>query len=207
MKYEWRKREKELYGPTTTPSLISVPEQSYLMISGSGNPNSSTFGEQVEALYSLSYAIRMMPKSGHAPEGYFEYTVFPLEGVWDLSEVGRKLATLDKDELVYRIMIRQPEFVTKEVFERALEKTLAKKPNQHLKSVTLHKETDGLCVHCMHIGSYDSEPETFARMEAFASDAGYQRIDKTHREIYLSDPRKSSPESLKTILRARLIPV
>lgn len=107
MKHEWRKHEKELYLPREKPTLASVPEQKFFMIRGKGNPNSDEFSEKIEVLYSLSYAIRMMPKQGYTPEGYFEYTVYPLEGLWDLTEEGRTLDTLDKEELLYTIMIRQ----------------------------------------------------------------------------------------------------
>lgn len=107
MKHEWRKHEKELYVPREKPTLVSVPEQKFFMIRGKGNPNSDEFSGKIEVLYSLSYAIRMMPKQGYTPEGYFEYTVYPLEGLWDLTEEGRTLDTLDKEELLYTIMIRQ----------------------------------------------------------------------------------------------------
>ena len=109
MKYEWRKQEKNLYLPGNEPVLITVPQQRFLMISGKGNPNNEEFSEKTGVLYSLAYAVRMMPRQGYTPEGYFEYTVYPLEGIWDLTEKGRKSNTLNKDELVYTIMIRQPE--------------------------------------------------------------------------------------------------
>jgi len=121
MKYEWKKQEKDLYLPKAEPTLITVPKQKFFMIGGKGNPNNEEFAEKTSVLYSLAYAVRMMPKQGYTPEGYFEYTVYPLEGIWDLTEEGRKSDTLNKDELVYTIMIRQPDFVTQEVAERALE--------------------------------------------------------------------------------------
>ena len=105
MKYEWRKQEKNLYLPKQKPELITVPEQKFFMIKGKGNLNSEEFSEKIGVLYSLAYAIRMMPKQGFTPEGYFEYTVYPLEGIWDLSDEGRKSETLNKDEFVYSIMI------------------------------------------------------------------------------------------------------
>jgi len=117
MKHEWRKKEKELYIPKQKPELVTVPEQIFFMIKGSGNPNNEDFAERIGVLYSLAYAIRMMPKNGYTPEGYFEYTVYPLEGIWDLSEEGRQLEELDKDELLYTIMIRQPDFVSSDVVE------------------------------------------------------------------------------------------
>src|SRR5690606_13896193 len=102
--------------------------------------------------------IRMMPKKGITPEGYVEYTVFPLEGIWDLDEEGRKLDYLDKDHLVYKLMIRQPDFVTEKLFQYALETTKKKKPNLPLDDVKFETLEDGLCVQMMHIGSYDDEP-------------------------------------------------
>lgn len=122
MKYEWRKIEKNLYLPKQKPELLTVPTQKFFMIKGQGNPNSDEFSEKIGVLYSLAYAVRMMPKQGYTPEGYFEYTVYPLEGIWDLSEEGRKLETLNKDELLYTIMIRQPDFVTEEVVQKAFER-------------------------------------------------------------------------------------
>ncbi|MDQ7861101.1 hypothetical protein RCO48_08820 [Peribacillus frigoritolerans] len=91
------------------------------MIKGKGNPNEHEFAEKIGVLYSLAYAVRMMPKQGYTPAGYFEYTVYPLEGIWDLTEEGKKLDTLNKDELLYTIMIRQPDFVTKQIVDRAFE--------------------------------------------------------------------------------------
>ena len=104
-KYEWRKQEKDLYFPKIKPELVKVPPMKFFLISGRGDPNKEEFAEKVGVLYSLAYAVRMMPKTGYTPEGYYEYTVYPLEGLWDLTEEGRQAETLDKDELVYTIMI------------------------------------------------------------------------------------------------------
>lgn len=145
-----------------------------------------------------------MPKKGIIPEGYYEYTVFPLEGIWDLDEEGRKLDYLDKDHLVYKIMIRQPDFVTEEVFAKAVELTKEKKKDLAIDKARLETIADGLTVQMMHIGSYDDEPESFAIMEKFCEENGLRRIDKRHREIYISDPRRVSPEKLKTVLRFKV---
>jgi hypothetical protein len=201
MKYEWRKKDKDLYLPKDLPMMIEVPPIKYFTLIGKGNPNSEEFTKTVEALYALSYAIRMMPKKGIIPEGYFEYTVFPLEGVWDLDEEGRKLEHLDKDRLVYKLMIRQPEFVNEELFFKAKELVEKKVTKEWLGAVLFEEITEGICVQCMHKGSYDGESETFARMEEFCKENGLKRIDKRHREIYISDPRKVSMEKLKTVLR------
>lgn len=204
MKYEWRKQEKNLYIPKQKPELITVPDQKFLMIKGQGNPNSEEFSERIGVLYSLAYAIRMMPKQGYTPEGYFEYTVYPLEGVWDLTEEGRKLETLNKDELVYTIMIRQPEFVTEEIVEKAFEHVRKKKPHPLLDEVTFSTIKEGLCVQILHIGSYDNEPESFKLMDEFTEENNLERICMTHREIYLSDFRRVAAEKLKTVLRYKI---
>lgn len=204
MKHEWRKHEKELYLPKENPMLISVPEFNFLMITGKGNPNSIDFANRVEVLYSLSYAIRMMPKQGYTPEGYIEYTVYPLEGTWDLTEEGRASNTLDKDQLVYTMMIRQPDFVTKEVVDKAFEITRKKKPNPLLDEVIFDKATDGLSVQMLHVGSYDNEPESFKRMKEFIEKNSLEIKTLIHREIYLSDARKTESEKLKTVLRYRV---
>ena len=204
-KYEWRKELKGLYLPKKQPTKIEVPKMQFFTIEGRGNPNSDEqFKGNIEILYSLSYAIRMMPKKGIIPEGYFEYTVFPLEGHWDLDEEGRKLDHLNKDHLVYKLMIRQPEFVTEDLFQYALNSVKEKKPNINLDTVTFESITEGLCVQSMHVGSYDKEPETFELMEQFCSGNNLKRIEKTHKEIYISDARRTPPERLKTVLRFKV---
>ena len=201
MKHEWRKQEKNLYIPKQKPVLITVPQQKFLMIKGKGNPNSGEFSEKIGVLYSLAYAIRMMPKQGYTPEGYFEYTVYPLEGLWDLTEEGKKLGTLNKDELLYTIMIRQPEFVSKEIVDKALVNVRKKKPSPLLDEVTFDTLEDGLSVQMLHIGSYDDEPDSFRQMDKYVEENNLERLTFVHREIYLSDAQKVEPAKLKTVLR------
>lgn len=203
-KYEWKKQDKELYLPKNTPALIEVPKMRYFTIEGAGNPNGDNFNKDVEALYALSYSIRMIHKKGIVPEGFYEYTVFPLEGVWDLDEEGRKLDYLDKEHLVYKLMIRQPDFITEELFDYALESVAKSKPKLCLDKVRFEEIEEGLCVQSMHIGSYDEEPKTFALMEKFCLENKLTRIEKTHKEIYISDPRKTEPDKLKTVLRFKV---
>lgn len=201
MKHEWRKHEKDLYLPKQVPQVVKVAKQKFLVIKGEGNPNGTDFSQRLEPLYALSYAIRMMPKQGYTPEGYYEYTVYPLEGVWDLSEKGRQLDHLDKDELVYSLMIRQPDFVTTEIIERAFETVRRKKPHPLLEEVFFTEVEDGMSVQILHVGSYDTEPASFAMMDQFARDSGLTRTSMLHREIYLSDARRVAADKLKTVLR------
>lgn len=203
-KYEWKKQDKALYIPGQTPVQIDVPELPFFTIQGKGDPNGDLFKKHVEALYAMSYAIRMMPKQGVTPEGYFEYTVFPLEGHWDLDEEGRKLDYLDKKHLVYTLMIRQPSFITEELFQWALEQVQRKKKQINVEAVRFEKITEGACVQVMHMGSYDNEPETFAMMEQYCVANQLRRAEKTHREIYISDARRVAPDKLKTVLRFKV---
>ncbi|GGI13699.1 GyrI-like domain-containing protein [Gottfriedia solisilvae] len=200
-KFEWRKHLKDIYLPKNNPEVIDLPAMKYFTINGTGNPNSEQFTKCIEALYSLSYAVRMMPKKGITPNGFYEYTVFPLEGFWDLDEEGRKLDYLNKDHLVYKLMIRQPDFVTQEVFEIAVNSVKEKKSQLEMDKVGFETITEGLCVQAMHNGSYDLEPATFALMEQFCSQNNLERLEKTHKEIYISDARKTPSEKLKTVLR------
>lgn len=204
MKYEWRKKDKEIYLPKQIPTIYNDTEKAYIKVQGEGHPDSDLFRLNVEILYALSYSLRMMPKSGYTPQDYYEYTVFPLEGIWDLDEEGRKLDYLDKNHFVYQLMIRQPDFVTREVFQRAVESVRAKKKHLPVDTATLESISDGLCVQMMHHGTYDKEPETFSVMEKYCEEQGLMRIEKTHREIYITDVRRTAPEKLKTVLRFKV---
>lgn len=206
MKHEWRKKEKEIYLPKNEPETIDVPEFKFFTIEGEGNPNDAFFAEYIGVLYSLSYGVKMSPKKGMEPNGYFEYTVYPLEGVWDISEEAKKLnkGKLDKNDLVFKLMIRQPDFVDEEFTAKIVESVKEKKPHELLNKVKFEKIREGKCVQMMHLGSYENEPESFKIMEDFAEGENLSRKSKTHREIYLSDARKISPEKLKTVLRFQI---
>ena len=209
MKTEWKKDEKKLYLPKNEAEQIIIPKQKFLIINGKGNPNSQDFADRIGVLYSLAYAIRMMPKNGYTPEGYVEYTVYPLEGLWDLSEEGRQKDAFSKEELVYRIMIRQPEFVTEDVVKRAFEITRKKKPNILLDEVTFETLNEGLCVQIMHIGSYDDEPASFEKMKKYISENELEIESLVHREIYVKavrgEPKEGEVEKQKTVLRYRVV--
>jgi hypothetical protein len=198
-KVDYKKDYKQLYMPKTVPEIVVVPRMPFFMVSGSGDPNNEEFAKATEALYSMSYAVRMSYKSQDVPVGYYEYTVFPLEGEWDLLD--RSKPATDKNNFKYTIMIRQPDFLTEERFKRFLEQTKRKKQNPFLEKVRFEHVEDELSCQIMHIGSFDDEPESFARMEAFCAENGFIRSSKIHREIYLSDPRKTEPSKMKTVLR------
>ena len=206
MKHEWRKHEKGLYLPKQKPVLVKVPNLKFFCIEGEGNPNSEDFTERIGALYSLSYGMKMFLKKNPGIEGYQDYTVYPLEGVWDLNEQGRKeyKGTINKDQLVYKIMIRQPDFVNEELAKNIVELTQAKTKNNLLYEVSFEEIEEGECIQMLHVGPYDNEPATFAEMENYTNLIGLKRACKVHREIYLSDARKVAPEKLKTVLRFKV---
>ncbi|NGZ75734.1 GyrI-like domain-containing protein [Saccharibacillus alkalitolerans] len=198
-KVAYKKDYKTLYMPGVSPEIVDVPSIPFIMVDGSGDPNGEQYALAVEALYSLSYAVKMSYKSDSVPEGYYEYTVFPLEGIWDLVDHARPAT--DKSNLKYTMMIRQPDFLTESLYEHFLEQTMKKKTNPFLEKVRFQPLTDGRCCQMMHQGSFEDEPASFARMEAFCMEQGYTRASKTHREIYLSDPRRTEPAKMKTVLR------
>lgn len=201
MPIDYKKTEKELYQPKTKPSIIDVPEMKFISVDGMGDPNrSAEYSTAVELLYGLSYTIKMSNKA------VLEYVVSPLEGYWEVADdfKGGGAVITDKGKFVWTMLIRQPDFVTAEVFENAKAKFAKKKPNIDVSKARLESIVEGLCVQVMHIGSYDDEPATVALLDRFAIDSGYA-IDmggtRRHHEIYLSDPRKVVPEKLKTVLR------
>ncbi|MEZ9592329.1 hypothetical protein BCS96_04860 [Vibrio breoganii] len=203
-KYEWRKSEKKLYLPKIKPEVVDVEEMQFITISGEGNPNSPAFTGYIEALYASAYAIKMTLKNlKSTPQGYVDYTVYPLEGVGDITDSAKESFTgvINKDDLVFKLMIRQPDFVTAEFFSEMLELAKKKKTNPLLEQVLFESIAEGTSVQMMHIGPFDDEAGTFAIMEAFTEQQGLTRLSKSHREIYISDFRKVAPEKLKTTLR------
>jgi len=202
MKHEYRKHEKELYDPKNSPRRVDVPSLNYIAINGTGNPNTEEFSSKIEALFTLAYTLKMFPRKGVMIKDYFDYTVYPLEGVWDLSEKGRLETQLNKDELVYTIMIRQPSFITEELFKQAVE--MNKQKNENIPNVYWHTTQPTACVQIMHIGSFDTEPLSFNKVQEFCDLNNMKRVSHIHREIYLSDFRKTKQESLKTILQVEV---
>jgi hypothetical protein len=201
---DFKKTQRELYQPGKTPSVIDVPPMVFFMVDGVGDPNTGeAYKSSIEVLYSLAYAVKMSKMGANQPEGYFDFVVPPLEGLWD-SYPGMDTGRLDKSKFRWVSMIRQPDFVTPEVFESAKETVRRKKPKLDLSLTRLETFEEGLCVQVMHFGPYDDEPTTVAAMDAFAIESGYQ-LDfsekRWHHEIYLGDPRKTAPEKLKTVIR------
>lgn len=200
MKHEWRKSEKDLYINNKDAKIINLDKMKYITIEGKGNPNDIEFSERIGLLYQMSYAIKMTNKK-NLKEDTYDYTVYPLEGIWSLTDFGKTLDYLDKDELVYKIMIRQPEFVSEQHFIKALESVKMKNSDTRLLDLKFETIEEGLCAQMLHVGSYDSEQETFDKLKSFIAKSGYELRDLVHKEIYLSDFRRVSQDKLKTVLR------
>lgn len=198
MKYEWKKNEKNLYGVKQKPQLIEIPSAYYIMIKGEGNPNKSDFSNRVSALYSLAYGIKMLFKNMKKEElEYSDFTVFPLEGIWEKSDDEE----FDKNKLKYTIMIKQPYFITKKIVELAFEKVKKKKPNELYDEVSFDSIESKKAIQILHIGSFDTEIESFEKLDNFASEMNLERSEKLHTEIYLNNKNRTAEDKLKTILR------
>ena len=206
MPFDYKKEYKEFYLPPKKPSLIEVPPMNYIAVRGKGDPNQPE-GEYKEAmglLYGIAFTIKMSYKGNHKIEGYFPYVVPPLEGLW--WQGGKGASELDyshKENFEWISMIRLPEFVTREEFEWAAKEATEKKHSDFSK-VEFFSYEEGLCVQCMHIGSYDDEPATIREMNAFIEKSGYVpdfSETRRHHEIYLSDPRRTAIEKLRTVIR------
>jgi hypothetical protein len=203
-KYEWRKKEKSFYLPKNEPEIVTIPEFRFITIEGEGSPADSLFANKIATLYSLAYTIKMMPKKMDVPpKGYYDFTVYPLEGVWDINEKAKANfnGVVNKDDFVYKLMVRQPDFVDELFFREMLAVAKEKKKNLLLEQLRFERYSEGLCVQMLHLGPFEEESTSFEIMEKFTKDEGLARISKVHREIYLSDTRKVVPEKLKTVLR------
>ncbi|HPJ01724.1 MAG TPA: GyrI-like domain-containing protein [Candidatus Limiplasma sp.] len=200
---DFKKDRKDLYSPGTSPAIVEVPEMLFIMVDGEGDPNESqAYADAMQILYGLSYAIRM----NKAEQGYFEYVVPPPEGLWNVTDASFRGdgPIADKGQFVWTMMLRQPGFVTPAVFDAAREKLAKKKPALNLSLARLEPFAEGLCVQMMHLGPYDTEPESVRLMEHYREQRGFQADfagKRRHHEIYLSSPQKAAPETMKTILR------
>ncbi len=204
MPFDFKKEYKEFYMPKGKPEIVTVPKMNYIAVRGKGNPNEDDgeYKKSIELLYGIAYTIKMSKMGDHKIEGYFDYVVPPLEGFWWQDDVDG-IDYSHKENFQWISIIRLPDFVTKADFDWAIEEATRKKKMDFSKVEFLEIE-EGLCVQCMHSGSYDDEPATIAAMDKFIADNGYENdISDTrrHHEIYLSDARKVAPEKLKTVIR------
>ena len=205
MAFDYKKEYKEFYSPKNKPSIIEIPKMHYIAVRGSGDPNDENgeYQNTIGLLYAVAYTIKMSYKGTHKINGFFEYVVPPLEGFWWQDGLKGTIDYNNKDSMNYISIIRLPDFVTKDDFDWAIEEA-TKKKKQDFSKVEFLTYDEGLCVQCMHIGSYDDEPATVELMHKYMLDNGYELdIDdkRFHHEIYLSDPRKCNENKLKTVIR------
>ncbi len=204
-KIDYKKAEKHLYLPKEA-AIVDVPEMVFFAVEGRGDPNTSpAYQAALELLYGLSFTVKMGKMGSETPAGYFEYVVPPLEGLWWTEEPGFDgRGVVDKSRFHWISLIRQPEFVTEEVFAWAREALARKKPMLDVGKARYWRWAEGLCAQVLHLGPYDDEPATIDRLEEFTARQGYAddfSPGRYHHEIYLGDPRRTAPERLKTVIR------
>ncbi|CAJ1229758.1 GyrI-like domain-containing protein [Lactiplantibacillus xiangfangensis] len=205
VKYEWRKQEKAFYMAKKEPVILDVPAQRFISLHGTGDPNGADFKTKLEALYPAAYGLKAAYRKVTEESAEFEdYVVFPLEGVWSLTTKGQQMDHLDKNEFSYDIMIRVPDFVPEELIQPTLATVRDKKQLSLIGEITVQHFETMQVAQILHVGAYDDEPGSFAKMDELVASKGLQRISKVHREIYLSDARRVAPERLKTVLRYRV---
>jgi hypothetical protein len=196
----------DLYRAARTPELVRVPEQSFLMIDGTGAPGgSSVYQEALGALYTLSWTLGFALKK----EIGLVYRVAPLEGLWWADDMA--IFSMEEDDRVgwrWTMMIAQPDTVTTERLDAARAEGARRRPNPALRRARLDRFAEGLAAQVLHVGPYDAEGPTIAGLHAFIADHGY-RFDgrhQKHHEIYLGDPRRAAPEKLRTVVRQPVVP-
>ncbi|MBQ5385250.1 MAG: GyrI-like domain-containing protein [Treponema sp.] len=208
MAFDFKKEFKDFYLPKNKPEIITVPKMNYIAVRGKGNPNDEdgAYKKALEVLYAVSYTLKMSYKSDYKIEGFFEYVVPPLEGFW-WQDGFNGMDYSNKSELNWISVIRLPDFITKENFDWAVDAASKKKKIDCSKAEFISID-EGLCVQIMHNGSYDDEPKTVKLMDDFIRENGYENDmneNRLHHEIYLSDPRKTVQEKLKTVIRHPIV--
>ena len=201
MPFDYKKEYRAFYQPPKVPEIIDVPEMQFVCVSGTGDPNEEggAYKAAIGQLYGIAFTLKMSKKGSHQIEGYFDYVVPPLEGFWQQGQTG----TADKAAFRWVSVIRLPDFVTEEELCWAKQAAWEKK-KLDCGAVEFLTVEEGLCVQCMHLGPFDTEAETVARMDSFLAEKGYVNdLSETrmHHEIYLSDARRVIPEKWKTVIR------
>lgn len=204
MAFDFKKEYKEFYLPKGKPEIIQVPPMNYIAVRGAGDPNSpgGAYQQAMQILYSVAYTLKMSDKTDYKISGFFEYVVPPLEGFWWQAN-GEGIDYSRKEDFRWISVIRLPDFVTEKDFRWA-EETASRKKGFDCSGAEFLTVDEGLCVQCMHLGAFDNEPATVAKMDAYLEENGYENDFSGHRlhhEIYMSDARRVAPEKLKTVIR------
>ena len=204
MAFDFKKEYREFYMPKDKPGIVTVPSMNYIAVRGQGDPNleEGEYKQSIGVLYGIAFTIKMSKMGDHRIDGYFDYVVPPLEGFWWQEGIAG-IDFAHKEEFQWISVIRLPDFVTIDDFNWAVAEATRKKHMDFSKASFLTYD-EGLCVQCMHIGSYDAEPATVSMMHAYMEQQGYAldiTRERRHHEIYLSDARKVATEKRKTVIR------
>lgn len=204
MAFDYKKEYKEYYMPKNRPEIVTVPQMNFIAVRGTGDPNEEggDYKAAIGLLHGIAFTIKMSKNGDHRIEGYFDYVVPPLEGFWWQEGVDG-IDYAGKADFHWISVIRLPDFVTREDFAWAVEEAQKKKKQDFSKVEFLTLE-EGLCVQCMHVGPFDGEPETVAKMDRYLQENGYENDftdGRLHHEIYLSDARRTAPEKWRTVVR------
>ena len=204
MAFDFKKEYKEFYMPKNKPEIVNIPKANYIAVRGKGNPNEEggAYQQAISVLYAVAYTLKMSYKTDYKIAGFFEYVVPPLEGFWWQDGICG-VDYSNKATFNWISVIRLPDFITKKDFDWAVE-TASKKKKIDCSSAEFFTVEEGLCVQIMHIGSFDDEPASLEKMDKYLAENGYEKDfseTRLHHEIYLSDPRKSTPDKQKTVIR------
>ena len=204
MAFDFKKEYREFYLPKATPEIVTVPPANYIAVRGEGDPNieGGAYQQAISVLYAAAYTLKMSYKTDYRIEGFYEYVVPPLEGFW-WQKCVRGVDYADKAAFRWISVIRLPEFVTRADFDWAVE-TASKKKKLDCSAAEFLTADEGLCVQIMHLGPFDDEPASVAKMDAYLTENAYENDlsdTRLHHEIYLSDARKATPEKWKTVIR------
>lgn len=204
MAFDFKKEYKMFYKPKNKPEIVEVPKAHYIAVRGKGDPNETggAYQQAIQLLYSVAYTLKMSYKTDYHMEGFFEYIVPPLEGLW-WQDRGGDINYKDKSAFHWISLIRLPDFVTPKDLDWAIA-TASKKKKLDCSPVEWLTLDEGLCVQIMHQGPFDDEPKTIALMQEFLTENGYVTDltdERRHHEIYLSDARRVAPDKRKTVIR------
>ena len=204
MAFDFKKEYREFYLPPSRPELVTVPRWNYLAVRGEGDPNQADgdYQRAIGVLYAVAYTLKMSHKTDHRIEGFYDYVVPPLEGFW-YQEGTMGVDYGRKGDFRWISVIRLPDFITREDMAWAVE-TASQKKKLDCSAAEFLTVEEGLCVQMLHLGPFDNEPASVARMDAYLAEQGYANnweSGRLHHEIYLSDARRVPPEKWRTVIR------
>ncbi len=194
LKLDLVKAYRSYYKAGKKPEIVEFGEANFLSVEGKGEPAGKAFVSKIEALYPLAYGIKKICKEQNK-----DFGVPKLEGLWWV-EGNKPALEVPRKEWLWKLLIRMPEFVTQEMMQSVQQEVATKKQNNLITNISFEKITEGKCIQIMHIGPYSTEPVTINILMESMTSKGYS-VDGLHHEIYLSDPRRTEPSKMKTIIR------